>query len=386
MVGRARPGAPGQHDHDPRVREERQPRSRTSSATRSRPSSVPRRSRAPRTRRRPPPSTEVGADLAGTAAVNVLDHEVEARIGATARLRSGGDLQVLAEIDRGRADRAPRRRGDAQRQRRRRRLEHHAQQGDVEIALAVAVGSTSRGPTRPSSRRRARREEAIRVESTVSTHFCRARGRDQPGGDDEERRSRRLPFMLDGTLGLSSGLFNVWTVASPATPTPRTATPSSSGHRGALVLQPRVGGDRRGRRELNQESPYRMAGQSVDVHAKTPFDHRGDLDRRAQPEPTDAARRRRDALGNGSSASPPPEGLPQRLRQPDRRVREEGHRPGGHLHRGQRHRRAADDARRDPLRCARPYGRDGDGLKVAAEQDICGLAFTYTGARPPTSG
>ena len=335
------------------------------------------------------PKQEIGADLAGTVAVNVFDHEVEARIGATASLRSGGDIQVLAEITEavqmGSTAEATRNGSGAD------DTSDITQQGDVEIAIAVAVGDyESRAHATVAGGADLDAKNEIRVESTVAYPFLNSvEDAINPAQTLKSEGLDGFAFMLDGTLGLASGLFNVWTQALAGDVDDPSSDPFVLGGTVALsffsieseaVVESGA--------KLNQNVAFRDPDQSVVVHASTlvqtiDVTAMAALNLNFQTLFDGGA----DALSKrfiGQSASPKdflssfvnPTGISGKAGIGAAIIYNEVRGIDGQ-----------PTTRAEILSGALVHtGADGDGLTVQAEQDIWGLGITYTGSKASEFG
>ena len=156
-------------------------------------------------------------DIAATVSVNVFTHTVEATIGAGAVLQSGSDVTVSAEIEEsiqlGSAAEATRNGSDDN------SVSQYttATREDTEFALAVAVGvfnSTARATVASADGTKVAEIDAagdITIESKVAYPLLLESVGDlfNPAVTMRESGLDGFDFLLDGTLGFSSNLFNV---------------------------------------------------------------------------------------------------------------------------------------------------------------------------------
>ena len=163
------------------------------------------------------PPQEDAVDIAATVSVNVFTHTVEATIGAGAVLQSGSDVTVTAEIEEsiklGSAAEATRNGGDDN------SVAQYttATREDTEFALAVAVGvfnSHARATVANADGINVPAIDAagdITVEAKVAYPLLLESVADlfNPAVTMRESGLDGFDFLLDGTLGFSSNLFNV---------------------------------------------------------------------------------------------------------------------------------------------------------------------------------
>ncbi len=335
------------------------------------------------------PKGEIGADLAGTVAVNVFDHEVEARIGPTASLRSGGDIQVLAEISEAvqMASTAEATRNGSGAD----DTSNITQKGDVEIAIAVAVGDyESRAHATVAGGAELDAKNEIRVESTVAYPFLSSvENAMNPAQTLKDQGLDGFTFMLDGTLGLASGLFNVWTQSLAGdTDDPGSDEFVLGGTVALSFFSIESEAVVESGAKLNQDAAFRDPDQSVVVHAstlvqtidvsaiaalnlnfQTLFDGGADaLSKRfigQSASPKDFLSSFVNPTGVSGKAGIGPAIIYSEIRGID----------------GQ------PTTRAEILSGALVHtGDDGDGLTVQAEQDVWGLGLTYTGSKASDFG
>ena len=210
------------------------------------------------------PGFELPLDIAGTVAITVFKHTVEAIIGAGAVLKSGKDIAVTAELDESVqmiSQAEATRNGSAVADGRE----------DVEIALAVALAvATSSAHALVEGTLDA--SNNITVASTVAYPHLVDRVEDalNPAVTLKEEGLDGFTFMLDGTLGLASGLFNVYTVALAGNPADSSGDIFVIGASVALGFYTLdstaiIAGTAR----INQDPAYRTPTQSVTVRATT---------------------------------------------------------------------------------------------------------------------
>ncbi len=171
----------------------------------------------------PAPSGGAALDLTGTLALAVTRHTVEAIVGGTARLSTPGDITVSATVEeavmlaseseatRNASDSADASTGNYT----------TAPREDIEISIAVAVGlfrSIARALVEPGARVDA--GGTLTVGSSVSYPLLLddVESNFNPALTMKEEGLDGFAFLLDGTLGLSSNLFNVWALALAGDP------------------------------------------------------------------------------------------------------------------------------------------------------------------------
>ncbi len=221
----------------------------------------------------PGADTGVNFELAGTFAINVFEHTVEAKVGPKAVLKSGKDIQVLAEIEQvtsvvsiSEATRDGLDSADVS--------DSGESREDTEISVALGLGinrNTARaiidaGATVDAS-------GLISVDSTVSYPLradFTAESAINPAKALKDDGLDGFAFLLDGTLGIGTNLFNTWVSSIAGDPGSAAADKFVLGLGvGVQIFEnestARIGSDAK----VNQDLALRSATQSVAVSAET---------------------------------------------------------------------------------------------------------------------